>query len=412
MKIPKIAIVSFPGNNCEVESIRAIAANGMEPMFFRWNDDVSKLVDIDGYFIPGGFSYEDRGRAGMIAANDPLLHHIKQEAAKGKVVIGNCNGAQILIESGLIPHADKLEMSLARNVVDDTSVGFLNEWVWMKPTCNKDRCATSQWEGVMHVPIAHGEGRFTTKDKGLILQLQKNNQIAFSYCNEQGKVSDKDPITPNGSILGIAGICNPEGNVVALMPHPERTSGGNAYFASVKQWIENHPVHETQQEEVPNNNSQKLLKRSPKNTELFIASIIVNNEERSVEKVAKRIAPELSLLQMRYMQIGENDPLDILTSISHFNPNKETAYIRRNGDFAKWNADKKQEEPCDSLLNETTVLRKDEPDTVAESLGKGTETGICYVCKNINATDLESTKLQSIFGNPHASTLELIIENG
>jgi len=411
MKIPKIAIVSFPGNNCEVESIRAIAANGMEPLFFRWNADISKLSDVDGYFIPGGFSYEDRGRAGMIAANDPLLQHIKEEAAKGKVVIGNCNGAQILIESGLIPHADKLEMSLARNVVEDESVGFLNEWVWIKPMCPKDRCATSDWTGVMHVPIAHGEGRFTTKDKDLLETLQKNNQIAFSYCNEQGDVSDKDPITPNGSLFAMAGVCNPEGNVVALMPHPERTPLGHAYFASIKKWIESHPVHDSVDTPKNNDVSQELPKRSPQNTELFIASIIVNNEERSVEKVAKSIMPKLSLTQLRYMQIGQNNPKDILTTISYFNPHKEIAYIRKGDSFTKWNPDTKQEEACDALLNNTTVLRKDEPDTGAESLGKGSETGMCYVCNNVNVLDLENTKLQSIFGNPHASTLELLSVN-
>src|SRR3990167_3928274 len=103
MKKPLVAVFSFPGNNCEVESLRAIKESGMDTLFFRWNEDRSKLKDVDGYFIPGGFSYEYRGRSGMVAARDPLMEFIGQEAEAGKVVIGNCNGAQILIESGLVP---------------------------------------------------------------------------------------------------------------------------------------------------------------------------------------------------------------------------------------------------------------------------------------------------------------------
>ena len=149
MKIPKIAVLSFPGNNCEVESIRAVRRAGMVPVFFRWNDDTEKLKNVDGYFIPGGFSYEDRGRAGMVAARDPLMDFIRSEAKEGKPVIGNCNGAQILVESGLIPLGDQLQMCLARNVVDGEAVGFLNEGIFIIPTCARNRCATSDWEGVM-----------------------------------------------------------------------------------------------------------------------------------------------------------------------------------------------------------------------------------------------------------------------
>src|SRR3989344_5848763 len=131
MSSPRIAVISFPGNNCEVESLRAVKQAGMEAVSFRWNDDRSKLKDIDGYFIPGGFSYEDRGRSGMVAARDPLMEFIGQEAEAGKVVIGNCNGAQILIESGLVPIGKELSMSLARNAIKTAdafvSPGFLSE---------------------------------------------------------------------------------------------------------------------------------------------------------------------------------------------------------------------------------------------------------------------------------------------
>src|SRR5262245_49686190 len=143
MDAPTIAVISFPGNNCEVESLRAIARNGMKARYVRWNEDPKTLSGIDGYFLPGGFSYEDRGRSGMVAARQPIMDFLRDEAAAGKVIIGNCNGAQILVESGLIPNGKGLQMSLARNAIRKGNTwegaGFLNEWVWIRPSSAKDR---------------------------------------------------------------------------------------------------------------------------------------------------------------------------------------------------------------------------------------------------------------------------------
>src|SRR3989344_3230161 len=199
MKENVIAVISFPGNNCEVESMRSVKDAGMQPLFFRWNDDVMKLKDVDGYFIPGGFSYEDRGRSGMVAGRDKIMQFVSEEAARGKPVIGNCNGAQILVESGLIPLGNALQMRLAKNVVNGKAAGFLSEWIWITPTCATERCATSDWSGVMHLPIAHGEGRFTTKDRALWKELTDNDQLVFSYCDSSGNVAPTAEYNPNGS---------------------------------------------------------------------------------------------------------------------------------------------------------------------------------------------------------------------
>ena len=117
-KQPKIAIILFPGTNCELEAIRACKRAKMNPIIFKWNDNKRKLKSFDGFILPGGFSYEDRGRSGIIAAKDPIIKTIKEEASKGKPVIGICNGAQILIETAMIPELNKddLEMSLAKNI--------------------------------------------------------------------------------------------------------------------------------------------------------------------------------------------------------------------------------------------------------------------------------------------------------
>ena len=404
----KIAIISFPGNNCEVESMRAIRSAGMEAVYFRWNDDVSRLSDVDGYFIPGGFSYEDRGRAGMISARDPILEFIKEEAAKGKVVIGNCNGAQVLVESGLIPNAQGLQMSLAHNAVDGEATGFLSEWIWVKPSCNKDRCCTSDWDGTMHMPIAHGEGRFTTTDKALFDKLKDNNQVAFQYCSEDGTVSQDKTVTPNGSEFAIAGICNPEGNVVALMPHPERTSKGDPYFASVKSWIESHPASNRKAVVKNNNNSDvQLPRRDPKGVEIFIETIIVNNEERTVEQAAKRLLSNISLKQMKYFSLT-GDPQEVLGTISLFNSNKEKAAIRRGKEFFTWDADSKKEVPCDIDRDQVVLLRRDTPDTGSASLKEGSETGVCYLCSGVSEEEISKFDVLEIFGNLNSSTLELL----
>lgn len=408
MPVPKIAVVSFPGNNCEVESMRAIRNAGMEAVYFRWNDDVSRLEEVDGYFIPGGFSYEDRGRAGMISARDPILEFIKEEAAKGKVVIGNCNGAQVLIESGLIPNADGLQMSLAHNAVKGEATGFLSEWIWCTPSCDQDRCATSNWTGVMHMPIAHGEGRFTTTDKSLYEGLKSNSQIVFQYCDEQGNISEDVLVTPNGSEFAIAGICNPEGNVVALMPHPERTPNGDPYFTSVKKWIESHPVDDSRAVVKTNNNSTvKLSQRDPMGTEIFIETIIVNNEERTVEQAAKRLLKDISLKQMKYFALT-GDPQDVLGNIALFNANKEKASIRRGDTFFVWDADSKKEISLEVEKDQIVLLRRDIPDTGAANLQEGSQTGVCYICSGVSKEDVCKSDVLEIFGNPHSSVLELL----
>ncbi len=397
----KIAIISFPGNNCEVESMRAIKRVGMEPVFHKWNDDIENLKDIDGYFLPGGFSYEDRGRAGMISARDPIMDFLREEATKGKVIIGNCNGAQILVESGLIPNADGLQMSLARNASGEKSLGFLGEWIWVTPTCDATCCATSNWTGAMHMPIAHGEGRFTTKDPSVWQTLKDNNQIAFSYCDETGDVID----SPNGSEFSAAGVCNPEGNVVALMPHPERTENGGPYFVSMKQWIDSHPPKNESSVSKPacrqagNNNSQSVSvsKKEPEETEIFIDTIIVNNEERTVEKAAQRLIPHLKLKQLRYKAVS--DVAAYLSHIANFNPNKERAFIRRGEVCTEWDADDKREVEVDSVLREVNLLRTDEPSS---------GTSVCYACSGVSEEEVLKGDVLEIFGNPHASLLQIL----
>lgn len=413
MKTPRIAVVSFPGNNCEVESMRSIRQAGMEPVYFRWNEDRSVLKNIDGYFLPGGFAYEDRGRSGMVAARDPLLDHIRGEASAGKAVIGVCNGAQVLVESGLIPNGDGLQMSLARNAIKTgegfVGVPFLSEWVHITRMCKKGRCAADAWDGVMHVPIAHGEGRYTTSDQSLLAELKANDQIVFCHGDENGVVSENVTVTPNGAMLAIAGLCNPEGNVVALMPHPERArEGGLPFFRSIRDWIVTGKGRPSQRT-AAKSESWKVPSRTPKGTEIFIETIIVNNEERTVEQAGRRVVARLKLKQWKYLSVPDDRVKDVLADLTIFNANKERAVLRRNDRLSRWNASVKKEENVEELFGQKRVLlRRDIPDTGSSAWGKGAETGVAYGVEGVTEEDLRNRALLEVFCNPHSSTLEFL----
>ncbi|HLC65374.1 MAG TPA: phosphoribosylformylglycinamidine synthase I [Candidatus Nanoarchaeia archaeon] len=217
----KAAVILFPGMNCENETLRALKAAGFDADLLRWNTK-KEFSHYDCFVLPGGFSYEDRIRAGVISAKDPVMERIKEEANSGKPVLGICNGAQVLIESGLVPgFSNEPQMALAPNTNPEIG-GYYCVWVRIKPVMKRRNAYNllCRENDVIDIPIAHGEGRFTTReDVGRIKDL-----IAFQFCNEYGEVEDSFPTNPNGSLLSIAGITNREGNVLAIMPHPERAS--------------------------------------------------------------------------------------------------------------------------------------------------------------------------------------------
>lgn len=199
----KVGIVVFPGSNCDrdvhhvLNDVIGISAQ------YVWHMEKS-IIDYDALILPGGFSYGDRLRAGVIAAQSPIVEAIKKKAGEGLPILGICNGFQILVEAGLLPGA------LIKNV----KLKFSCKWLEMQVlNVNTPFTNLFRLNDKISIPIAHGEGRYVISDDKLH-DLYENNQVVFKYKDQN----------PNGSTEMIAAICNEEGNVMGLMPHPERAS--------------------------------------------------------------------------------------------------------------------------------------------------------------------------------------------
>ena len=191
----KIGIIQFPGSNTERETFMACTRAGMEPVEFLWNNDPIGLSELDGYIIVGGFSYEDRSRAGVIAALDPIMKQISIESEKNKPVLGICNGAQILVESGLVPGFKNNQIGIAltdnKRVKDGqvVGVGYYNNWANLKVNTDPNRCAFTrilEKDQIIKIPLAHGEGRFTMPES-LLDSLVVNDQAAiYTVMRKEG----------------------------------------------------------------------------------------------------------------------------------------------------------------------------------------------------------------------------------
>jgi len=192
--------------------------------------------EYNAAILPGGFSYGDHLRAGIIAAFSPAMDIVKEMAKEGKPVLGICNGFQILVESGLLPGA----------LLQNDCLTFVCKWVHLRTETSNSAFTNEIEKGaILKMPIAHGEGRYFNEENSL-KELNENDQIVFRYCDENGEITSE--ANPNGAFENIAGICNIERNVLGLMPHPERaselilspyrSSDGLKIFQSLKQFLE------------------------------------------------------------------------------------------------------------------------------------------------------------------------------
>jgi phosphoribosylformylglycinamidine synthase I len=207
----KFGVIVFPGSNCDYDAYMAIKTVIGQPVDFLWHQDTS-LRGCDCVILPGGFSYGDYLRTGAIARFSSIMKKVMEFAKAGGLVVGICNGFQILLEAGLLPGA------MLRN----TSLRFICRFVHIR-TEDEDTPFTGMCRKgqVLKIPIAHTDGNYFIPEDGLG-RLKENNQIVFRYCDENGEVTPQ--ANPNGSLENIAGICNESRNVLGMMPHPERAS--------------------------------------------------------------------------------------------------------------------------------------------------------------------------------------------
>jgi len=223
----KFGVIVFPGSNCDHDAYHVISKHVGQPVDLIWHRDTD-LRSYDAVIIPGGFSYGDYLRAGALARFSPVMNSVKEFAAQGNLVLGICNGFQILCEAGLLPGA------LIRN----RGLHFICEHVNVRVE-SADTPFTHELEtgGILRMPIAHADGNFVCDDQ-TFAELRENDRIIFRYCDQHGQLTEA--ANPNGSRDYIAGICNRERNVMGLMPHPERacedllgSSDGREVFRSL-----------------------------------------------------------------------------------------------------------------------------------------------------------------------------------
>jgi len=232
--MPKFGVIVFPGSNCDYDCYNALKNILSYECEYVWHEE-QDLSDFDCVVIPGGFSYGDYLRTGSIARFSPVMESVKSFAEDGKPVIGICNGFQILVESGILPGA----------FLKNNSLKFVCKWtnLSVENTDTPFTCSIKPGE-IIKIPVAHGEGNFYIEDHSLD-DLISSSQVVFRYCDENGTPAVSS--NPNGSVHNIAGICNPSGNVIGMMPHPERScediiggTDGKLIFESVFSWIESN----------------------------------------------------------------------------------------------------------------------------------------------------------------------------
>ena len=210
----KFAVIVFPGSNCEADTYHVIRAVLDQEVEYVWHATPGKhtLDRFDCVVLPGGFAYGDYLRVGAIAAISPVMEAVAEHAASGKLVLGICNGFQVLLETQLLPGA----------ILPNASLQFRSQWVHLRVEDDQTPFTGEYTRGqVLKIPIAHGDGNYFA-DPETLAEIEANGQVVFRYCDAAGDVTSE--ANPNGSLHNVAGIRNRRGNVLGLMPHPERCS--------------------------------------------------------------------------------------------------------------------------------------------------------------------------------------------
>jgi phosphoribosylformylglycinamidine synthase subunit PurQ / glutaminase len=229
----KFGVVVFPGANCDADAFHAVRDAMGQPVEYIWHER-KDVAGCDGIILPGGFTYGDYLRTGAVARFAPVMEAVSQFAKAGGIVIGICNGFQILLEAGLLPGA------MLRN--RSQKFRCAHQYIRIEQTDTPFTNVGTKGQ-VLDIPIAHGEGNYYC-DEATLAMLESENRVVFRYCDKDGNITDES--NPNGSLANIAGICNEGRNVLGMMPHPERCSDpilgwsdGRLVFESIIEALEN-----------------------------------------------------------------------------------------------------------------------------------------------------------------------------
>jgi len=221
----KAIVLRAAGINCDMETEYALELAGAEAQRIHINRLIENKTLLDEFQIivfPGGFSYGDDVAAGKILANQ-IIHHLFEPIQKfiedGKLVLGICNGFQVLVKTGILPGDNSINRQQGVTITNNDSGKFEDRWVYLAP--QSDRCVFIEPGRQIYLPIAHGEGKVVTKDKATLDELSSEGHIAFKYVDQDGNEGEY-PVNPNGSMESIAGLTDTTGRVLGLMPHPER----------------------------------------------------------------------------------------------------------------------------------------------------------------------------------------------
>ena len=415
-----IVVLAFPGNNCERETARALTAAGFAAKILRWNADPKEIKAADGVVVPGGFSFEDRGRSGVIAAKHPVINILRQMAADKKPILGICNGAQILVEAGLVPgfHPGKVEMALARNRrVGGGKIlgsGFFHDTVFLK---SSGKSAFTGFDGILTMPIAHGEGRFVA-DAETEAAIERNGQIVLKYCDADGVESADFPINPNGSFANAAAICNPDGNVVAMMPHPERSMDGGAIFASLRNFFAGRTKVPDITVIPDRSPTVEIIPKPSFSIEILVRLKITDTTEVTMESEARELlqSPDLALTRRVFWGIKTHDSPHTLVetlvaSDEFFNEAKESVLVKISDEWFR--VEGKQLKETDAFapvfgflaVEKDDILGQEKQETLKIHLGISGEvsSGIFWECsRKISPQDIAETNL---FVNPVSGRL-------
>jgi len=348
---PKIAVLTFPGNNCETETVRALKTAGFNAEIFLWNRKASELQDFNGVVLPGGFSFEDRGRSGIVSSQEPIFTELQIMANAGAPILGICNGAQMLVESGLIlsdsnniPTLALLDNKRTNQKGEILGTGFYHSYRTLKSVNTKT--PFSNFSENIYIPIAHGEGRFTLTAE-MEQEVINKNLIVFTYVNEKGEKDSHYPTNPNGSFQNAAAICNPKGNVVALMPHPERNKNGNPVFNSLWKYFENKETFELNNEKITvtdftNTPPEKI---DANEITVFVQLKISDKTEKTFESVLGKNAKNSLIRREKWgftfntkAQTAEKitDISKVISSGELVNLNKQGVIAKIDGEWYNW----------------------------------------------------------------------------